>query len=140
MTLIVAEVGEAIRQPVRAIEKSGKQWLSFNVQEDLLHGLAVGTTVNIVRQGARETTPAIVTEVLPLGPFATWQPERAVGDHDRNTLRLRIDLVGERTKFEPGMPVWISRRVRRWPGRPFAAGCAMFGRHTGSFSSMARSA
>jgi HlyD family secretion protein len=79
------------------------------VQEDLLHGLAVGTKVDIVRQGARETTPAIVTELLPLGPFATWQAERAVGDHDRNTLRLRIDLVGERTKFEPGMTVWISR-------------------------------
>jgi len=111
VTVIVAEVGEAIRagQPVLAIEKSGKQWLSFNVQEDLLHGLAMGTKVDIVRQGARETTPAIVTELLPLGPFATWQAERAVGDHDRNTLRLRIDLVGERTKFEPGMTVWISR-------------------------------
>jgi HlyD family secretion protein len=36
----------------------------------------------------------IVTEFLPLGPFATWQAERAVGDHDRNTLRLRLDPQG----------------------------------------------
>ena len=111
VTVIVAEVGEAVRagEPVLAIEESGKQWLSFNVREDFLHGLAVGSKVDVLRQDARETTPAIVTELLPLGPFATWQAERAVGDHDRNTLRLRIDLVGDRTKFEPGMTVWLSR-------------------------------
>jgi HlyD family secretion protein len=111
VTEIVAEIGEAIRagQPVVAIEESGKQWLSFNVREDLLHGLTVGTQVDVLRQGAQETTPAIVTELLPLGAFATWQAERAVGDHDLNTLRLRIDLVGDRTKFEPGMTVWVSR-------------------------------
>jgi HlyD family secretion protein len=111
VTEIVAEVGEAIRagQPVLAIEENGKQWLSFNVREDFLDGLTVGTKVDVLRQGAREATPAIVTELLPLGAFATWQAERAVGDHDLNTLRLRIDLLGDRTMFEPGMTVWVSR-------------------------------
>src|SRR5262249_23695935 len=37
--------------------------------------------------GGREPTSAVVTELVPLGSFATWQAERAVGDHDRNTLR-----------------------------------------------------
>jgi hypothetical protein len=53
--------------------------------------------------------PAVVTELVPLGPFATWQAERAVGDHDRNTLRLRLDLEGDPTGFEPGMTVWLVR-------------------------------
>jgi HlyD family secretion protein len=57
----------------------------------------------------RETTPATVTELRPLGPFATWQAERAVGDHDRNTLRLRLDPQGSSTGFEPGMTVWLNR-------------------------------
>jgi HlyD family secretion protein len=111
VAVIVAEVGEAIRagEPVLAIEGSGQQWLSFNVREDFLRGLTVGSKVDVVRQGARETTPAIVTELLPLGSFATWQAERAVGDHDRNTLRLRIDLLGDRSNFEPGMTVLVSR-------------------------------
>ena len=74
-----------------AIEEFGKQWLLFNAREDLLHGLVVGATVEVARAGGRETAPAVVTELLPLGPFATWQAERAVGDHDRNTLRLRLD-------------------------------------------------
>jgi HlyD family secretion protein len=47
--------------------------------------------------------------MVPLGSFATWQAERAVGDHDRNTLRLRLDPPGDATGFEPGMTVWIRR-------------------------------
>ena len=53
--------------------------------------------------------PAVVTELRPLGTFATWQAERAVGDHDRNTLRLRLDLQGNSTGLEPGMTVWLNR-------------------------------
>jgi HlyD family secretion protein len=111
VTVVVAEIGEAIRagQPVLAIEETGKRWLSFNVREDLLHGLAIGGTVQVGRPGAAQTTPALVTELAPLGAFATWQAERAVGDHDRNTLRLRLDLQGDLAAFEPGMTVWVSR-------------------------------
>lgn len=111
VSVIVAEVGENIRagQPVLAIEETGKQWLSFNVREDFLHGIRVGMTVDVGRMGTSQTIPALVTELLPLGPFATWQAERAIGDHDRNTLRLRLDPKGDLTKFEPGMTVWLTR-------------------------------
>jgi HlyD family secretion protein len=91
---------------VLAIEETGKRWLSFNAREDLLHGLMVGVMVDIARPGVREATPAVVTEIQPLGPFATWQAERAAGDHDRNTLRLRLDPLGDPGGFEPGMTVW----------------------------------
>jgi HlyD family secretion protein len=111
VSVIVAEVGEAVRagQPVLAIEEPSKRWLSFNAREDLLDGLTVGATVEVARPGVREATPAVVTELLPLGSFATWQAERAVGDHDRNTLRMRLDPQGDPTGFEPGMTVWLSR-------------------------------
>src|SRR5262249_51916397 len=111
VSVIVAEVGENIHagQPVLAIAESGKQWLSFNAREDRLHGLTVGAAVNVARSGTHETTPAVVTEMRPLGSFATWQAERAVGDHDRNTLRVRLDPRGDPTGLEPGMTVWLSR-------------------------------
>jgi HlyD family secretion protein len=111
VSVIVAEVGENVRagQPVLAIEATGKQWLSFNAREDLLRGLTVGASVDVGRAGASGPTPAVVTELVPLGPFATWQAERAIGDHDRNTLRLRLDPQGDATAFEPGMTVWLVR-------------------------------
>jgi HlyD family secretion protein len=111
VTVIVAEVGENIRagQPVLAIEEMGKRWLSFNAREDLLRGLTVGAKVDVMRPGARETMPAVVTELMPIGSFATWQAERAVGDHDRSTLRLRIDPLSDSSGLEPGMTVWFDR-------------------------------
>jgi HlyD family secretion protein len=109
--LIVAEIGENVHagQPVLVIAASRQQFLSFNAREDLLNGLTVGAKVDVRRSGAAEATPALVTELRPLGVFATWQAERAVGDHDRNTLRLRLDPQGEVTGFEPGMTVWLNR-------------------------------
>jgi HlyD family secretion protein len=89
VSVIVAEIGENVHagQPMLAIAAAGKQWLSFNVREDLLRGLTVGTAVEVAHAGGGRTTPAVVTELESLGTFATWQAERAVGDHDRNTLR-----------------------------------------------------
>jgi HlyD family secretion protein len=111
VTVIVAETGENIHagQPVLAIEETGKRWLSFNAREDRLRGLSVGTKIDVTRQGTREATAAVVSELVPLGTFATWQAERAIGDHDRNTLRLRLDPQGDAAGFEPGMTVWIRR-------------------------------
>jgi HlyD family secretion protein len=111
ISVIVAEIGENVRagQPVLAIAATGQQWLSFNAREDFLRGLTVGTKVDVARAGTRETMPAVVTELRPLGAFATWQAERAVGDHDRTTLRLRLDPQGDASGLEPGMTVWIGR-------------------------------
>jgi HlyD family secretion protein len=111
VSVIVAEVGENVHagQPVLAIAAAGKQWLSFNVREDLLRGLTIGTVVRVARAGVNGTTQAVVTELEPLGTFATWQAERAVGDHDRSTLRLRLDPQGDASELEPGMTVWLPR-------------------------------
>jgi HlyD family secretion protein len=111
VSVIVAEAGENVRagEPVLAIEEPDKRWLSFNAREDLLHGLRVGGTVDVARPGVQAPIPAVVTELLPLGSFATWQAERAVGDYDRNTLRLRLDPLRDASAFEPGMTVWVAR-------------------------------
>jgi HlyD family secretion protein len=111
VTVIVAEVGENVSagQPVLVVDETGKRWFSFNAREDLLHGLTVGAALDVARSGAQPRMPAVVTEVLPLGTFATWQAERAIGDHDRNTLRLRLDPQADAIGFEPGMTVWIHR-------------------------------
>jgi HlyD family secretion protein len=111
VSVVVAEVGENIHagQPVLVIEAAGKQWLSFNAREDLLHGLTVGSKVDVAWAGASETKQAVVTELTPLGSFATWQAERAIGDHDRATLRLRLDPQGDTAGLAPGMTVWLTR-------------------------------
>jgi HlyD family secretion protein len=105
--VIVAEVGEALQagQPVLTIEATAKPWLSFNVREDRLHDLTIGTRVDLALAGHDDRFQGVVTELLPLGTYAVWQAARAVGDHDRNTLRLRIDPLPGAPALEPGMTV-----------------------------------
>jgi HlyD family secretion protein len=107
--VIVGETGENVHagQPVLAIAAAGKQWLSFNIREDLLRDVKLGAVVEVTHSGPVSTTRAVVTELAPLGTFATWQAERAVGDHDRNTLRLRLDPQGDASHLEPGLTVWL---------------------------------
>jgi HlyD family secretion protein len=109
VSVIAAEVGENVRagQPILMVEVAGRQWLSFNVREDHLGGLTVGETASVMRNGADGAIKSAITELHPLGIFATWQAERVIGDHDRNTLRLRLDPQGETAGLEPGMTVWI---------------------------------
>ena len=109
VSVIVAEVGENVRagQPILMVDAAGEQWLSFNAREDHLSGLAVGETVSVMRNGADGAIKSVITELRPIGTFATWQAERVIGDHDRNTLRLRLDPEKQPAGLEPGMTVWI---------------------------------
>ena len=109
VSVIAAEVGENVRagQPILMLEAAGKQWLSFNAREDHLSGLTIGKTVSVIRNRADGAIKAAITELHPLGTFATWQAERVIGDHDRNTLRLRLDPEAEPADLEPCMTVWI---------------------------------
>ena len=109
--VVAAEVGEAIRagQTIITIEADAQPWLSFNVREDRLVGISVGTAVDVQVAGQRPALPGVVTELSVIGQFATWQAERAVGDYDRNTLRLRVEPRTNASKLEPGMTVWLLR-------------------------------
>ena len=109
VSVVVAEVGENVRagQPILMVEAAGKQWLSFNVREDYLDGLTVGKAVDVMRGGTGGAIKGVVTTLRPLGTFAPWQAERVIGDHDRNPLRMRLDLLAQPADLEPGMTVWV---------------------------------
>jgi HlyD family secretion protein len=107
--VIVAEIGEALQagQPVLTIEARGEPWLSFNIREDRLHDLTIGTRLDLALAGHDDRFQGVVTELLPLGDYAVWQAARAVGDHDRNTLRIRVDPLPGAPALEPGMTVRV---------------------------------
>lgn len=104
----VSETGEVIPpgRPVMTMDVENERWFSFTVREDLLKGLNVGSQTAVTRDdGSR--VDARVTELRPLGEFATWRAARAVGDHDLNSFRLRLDPVAPTEGLEPGMTVWL---------------------------------
>lgn len=104
----IAEDGEVLTpgKPVLTIAPEHGLWFSFTAREDELRGLRIGAKT-AVRIGASDIDD-IVTEPLPLGEFGTWRAARAVGDHDLNSFRIRLDPVVATTALEPGMTALLS--------------------------------
>lgn len=115
IALLVAEPGEAIipGQPLMTLHAAEKHWASFNVREDQLGGLSIGSRVALIPAGDIGSITARVEEIIPRGEFATWRAARAVGDYDLNTLLIRADPVSDTPALQPGMTVWL-----KIPGHP----------------------
>jgi multidrug resistance efflux pump len=108
---VVAELGEATvpGRTVLTITATAEPWFSFNIREDALSGMDIGTALTLTSAGDNQPIAVKVTELRRLGDFATWRAARAVGDHDLNTFVVRADPTGGPTDgIEPGMTVWIS--------------------------------
>ena len=113
---LAADPGEVISpgQAVMTLKAERKLWFSFTIREDFLGGLAIGSPVQL-RTARGDAVKARVTELRPLGEFATWRAARAVGDHDLNSFFLRADPIDMKEKLEPGMTVWLVPASSRSP-------------------------
>jgi HlyD family secretion protein len=106
--VIVGEQGEIVPvgKPVLVLA-AGRPWFSFTLREDALGRLTVGSDVDLTTASGQKIA-ARVTELRPLGEFATWRAARAVGDHDLNSFRLRLDPLAAVDGLRPGMTVWLA--------------------------------
>ncbi|UDL93117.1 biotin/lipoyl-binding protein [Lichenihabitans sp. PAMC28606] len=105
----VAEIGEIMApgKPVMTMVVDGEPWFAFTLREDMLRGSTIGHRLALATADGRQVD-ARVTELKPLGEFATWRAARAVGDHDLNSFGLRLEPVGtSNPPLEPGMTVWL---------------------------------
>jgi HlyD family secretion protein len=107
--VLVAEPGEIIPvgKPVLTLELGHERWFAFTVREDALGHLTVGSTVTLTTDDGQRIS-AHVTELRPLGEFATWRAARAIGDHDLNSFRLRLEPAEVKHGLQPGMTVWLA--------------------------------
>ena len=106
---VVGELGEIVRpgQTVVTIVPRERPWFTFTIREDRLRDIGIGATMKLMR-GDGKATSARVSELRPLGDFATWQATRAIGDHDLNSFFVRMDpTADEDDDLEPGMSIWL---------------------------------
>jgi HlyD family secretion protein len=106
---IVPEIGEAIvpGEPVLTLLPDGGRWLGFNLREDALGPLAIGSRVVVEASGSSAPASGTLTEMRDWGQFATWQAARASGDHDLHTFFLRLDPVAPTPNLAVGQTVWL---------------------------------
>lgn len=104
VALLVAEPAEAIvpAQPIMTLRASASPWASFNLREDQLDDLRVGSRVELMPADGSARVDARISEITPRGEFATWRAACAVGDYDLGTFLVRADPVAGAKGFQPG--------------------------------------
>lgn len=105
----VAEPGEILvpGKPVMTLRVDGGHWFGVTLREDALGPLAIGRDITLTAADGHPIR-ARVSELRPLGEFATWRAARAVGDHDLNSFRLRLEPTAGTSGLEPGLSIWLS--------------------------------
>ena len=96
--------------PVMTMVPDNGAWFGFNLREDALNGLSIGSVVPIHAVVQAEPISAKVVEMRNWGEFAAWRAARASGDHDLNTLFVRLDPVVPTGNLVAGQTSWITPR------------------------------
>jgi HlyD family secretion protein len=113
IAILATEIGEAIvpGEPVLTLVPDHGLWLGFSLREDALRRLAIGSVVTVRSAAQPEPISAKVVEMRNWGEFATWRAARASGDHDLNTLFVRLDPVAPTLNLASGETVWLDRSL-----------------------------
>ena len=71
--VVVAELGEATvpGRTILTITDAGKPWFNFNIREDQLHGLGIGSQMTLIEGKDNRQLTAHISEMRRLGDFAT---------------------------------------------------------------------
>ena len=110
---IIAEPGELVSAgyPVVTIVDLRDCWITFNLREDLLASVRMGSEFDarFPALGNREVKLKI-TYIHPLGNFATWNATKTSGDFDMKTFEVHARPVTAIEGLRPGMSALVNWR------------------------------
>ena len=87
------------------------KWVTFNVREDLLKGLTVGTEFDaIVPALDNKEIKLKVYYMKDLGTYAAWKATKTTGQFDLKTFEVRARPIESVPGLRPGMSVIFSKR------------------------------
>ena len=75
-------------------------WFTFNVREDMLPGITVGTEMDVYVPAFDKSVKVRIERIKDVGSFATWKATKALDKYDLKTFEVQAypvqpeDLVG----------------------------------------------
>lgn len=109
---IFPKVGELVGTgaPIMNIAELNDMWVSFNVREDLLKNLTMGTEFEaIVPALDNKTVKLKVNYMKDLGTYAAWKATKTTGQFDLKTFEVRAIPVEPVENLRPGMSVILKK-------------------------------
>ncbi len=78
-------------------------WATFNVREDQLKGLKVGTTVKAYVPAFEKEIELRVTSLKDQGTYAVWKATKTNGQYDLKTFQVKAKPLKKVEGLRPGM-------------------------------------
>ncbi len=103
---VIAESGELVSAgyPVVTIVNLKDCWVTFNLREDLLADIKMGSVLEARFPAlGNKTVKLKVSFIHSLGEFATWNATKTSGDFDMKTFEVRATPVETVEGMRPGM-------------------------------------
>lgn len=112
---IFPKVGELVSlgAPIMNVLLLDDMWVSFNVREDLLKDLAVGSVVEayIPALDNREVELKVY-QIKDMGSYAVWRATKATGQYDAKTFNVKARPTEPVEDLLPGMSVLLKETTK----------------------------
>ena len=111
VTDIYPKVGELVGtgSPIMSIAMMDDMWGSFNIREDQLNGMQVGTEFMAFVPAFNKDVKMKVYHLKDQGSFAVWKATKANGQYDMKTFEVKARPVEKMEGLRPGMSLVIKK-------------------------------
>ena len=111
VTDIYPKVGELVGtgSPIMSIAIMDDMWGTFNVREDQLNGMQVGTEFTVFVPAFNKDVKMKVYHLKDQGSFAVWKATKANGQYDLKTFEVKARPVEKLEGLRPGMSLIINK-------------------------------
>ena len=91
VTEIFPELGELVGTgaPIMNVSCTDDVWFTFNIREDLLPGLTVGTETEVYLPAFDKRIPVRIIKMKDVGTFAVWKATKALDGFDHKTFEVK---------------------------------------------------
>ena len=106
---IYPKVGElvGIGSPIMSISMMNDMWGTFNIREDQLNGMKVGTVVKAYIPAFDKEVEMKVYSMKDEGSYAVWKATKANGQYDLKTFSVKARPTKKFEGLRPGMSLII---------------------------------
>ena len=106
---IYPKVGELVGtgSPIMTISMMQDMWGSFNVREDQLNGMQVGSIIKAFVPAFNKEVEMKVYYLKDQGSYAVWKATKANGQYDLKTFEVRARPIEKFEGLRPGMSLVI---------------------------------
>ena len=111
---IYPKVGELVGtgSPIMSVSMMNDMWGTFNVREDQLNGMQVGSELTAFVPAFNKEIKMKVYYLKDQGSYAVWKATKATGQYDLKTFEVKARPIEKLEGLRPGMSL-ILKKVKK---------------------------